>query len=52
MKAIFQIIFKGGSTYYIWVTFLLVLILQGVLAYVSQFNDGYQPRIPQRLAEP
>lgn len=40
MKAIIRILFNGSYAYYAWVLFLLVCIVQGLLAYVSQFTDG------------
>lgn len=40
MKSIFQIILKGSLAYYLWIGFLLLCVIQGLLAYVSQFTDG------------
>jgi molybdopterin-containing oxidoreductase family membrane subunit len=47
MKAVFQFlvfavrsILRGGGTYYAWLAFLAILILQGVAAYASQVQDG------------
>ncbi|MEX0332471.1 MAG: sulfate reduction electron transfer complex DsrMKJOP subunit DsrP [Puniceicoccaceae bacterium] len=40
MKAIIRIMFKGSFAYYAWVFFLLICIVQGLLAYASQFADG------------
>jgi molybdopterin-containing oxidoreductase family membrane subunit len=40
MKAIIRIIFNGSYAYYAWVLFLLVCIVQGLLAYSAQFTDG------------
>ena len=31
---------KGGKTYYLWVSFLLVLMAMGATAYVHQLNEG------------
>jgi molybdopterin-containing oxidoreductase family membrane subunit len=40
MKSILRIIFTGSTAYYAWVIFLLVCIVQGLIAYTSQFNNG------------
>lgn len=40
MNTIFRILLKGSYAYYAWVFFLLVCIVQGLLAYTSQFTDG------------
>ncbi|MEX0326340.1 MAG: sulfate reduction electron transfer complex DsrMKJOP subunit DsrP [Puniceicoccaceae bacterium] len=40
MKAIIRIMFNGSYAYYAWVFFLLVCIVQGLMAYASQFTDG------------
>lgn len=35
-----RIVTRGGAAYYVWIGFLLLLILQGVLAYVEQVKTG------------
>ncbi len=40
MKTILQIILRGSYAYYAWVLFLIICIVQGLLAYTSQFTDG------------
>lgn len=40
MKTILRLIFRGSAAYYFWMAFLLFCMLQGFLAYLSQFNNG------------
>jgi molybdopterin-containing oxidoreductase family membrane subunit len=35
-----RVVLRGGSTYYLWVLFLLLCIGQGVFAYRAQFQEG------------
>ncbi len=39
-KETFKIVLRGNKWYYLWITFLLILIGWGGLAYVEQLKDG------------
>jgi molybdopterin-containing oxidoreductase family membrane subunit len=40
-RGIFGGVFKGGKVFYAWMTILTILILIGLLAYISQIREGF-----------
>lgn len=40
MRKIIHLLFRGSAAYHLWVGFLLICIIQGLLAYSTQFRDG------------
>jgi len=38
--SVLKVMFVGGKWFYVWMTFLTVLVLTGIAGYVMQVNEG------------